>query len=228
MRLWNLTQKCWHAWSTGAVIVAGFAPLDWNPSMVTFPSILAGNLTQSSLFFFLFLHLILWQKFKIWNWFLEEWGFIRKKITWFISARDFINGSTHVKSNLGMCIQLNLNDFVFSVCTLCGKVLLDLDASLHVIFADKNADKSSTMYNRRGRNDKNVQPQKQETVSTLIFFSQFCSFCLDSVDFVIEATVECGIIFFMNVCSLTLLLLSGWCCIFCIFCVFCVHLFFFI
>ncbi|QCE01502.1 hypothetical protein DEO72_LG7g2800 [Vigna unguiculata] len=50
-----------------------------------------------------------------------------------------------------------------SACTLCGKVLLDLDASLHVIFADKNADKSSTMYNRRGRNDKNVQPQKQET-----------------------------------------------------------------
>ncbi|BAT80943.1 hypothetical protein VIGAN_03057200 [Vigna angularis var. angularis] len=45
-----------------------------------------------------------------------------------------------------------------SVCNLCGKVLLDLDASLHVIFPDKNADKSSKI-----GNDKNVQPQKQET-----------------------------------------------------------------
>ncbi|WVY91565.1 hypothetical protein V8G54_037079 [Vigna mungo] len=58
-----------------SIIVAGFAPPDWNPSMVTFPSILA-----------------------------------------------------------------------------------DLDASLHVILPDKNADKSSKI-----RNDKNVQPRKQET-----------------------------------------------------------------
>ncbi|KAK7372647.1 hypothetical protein VNO80_06034 [Phaseolus coccineus] len=50
-----------------------------------------------------------------------------------------------------------------SVCTLCGKVLLDLNASLHVIFPKKkSAGKSSKMY-KRERNVKNVQSQKQKT-----------------------------------------------------------------
>ncbi|TKY57060.1 hypothetical protein E2542_SST21506 [Spatholobus suberectus] len=48
-----------------------------------------------------------------------------------------------------------------SVCTLCGKVLLDLNASLHVIFPNEIANNSSRRKKRRRNIKTGVQSQKE-------------------------------------------------------------------
>ncbi|KAK7385854.1 hypothetical protein VNO78_31778 [Psophocarpus tetragonolobus] len=49
-----------------------------------------------------------------------------------------------------------------SACNLCGKVLLDLNASLHIVFPNKITNDSSGR-KKRTKNVKNVQIQKEQS-----------------------------------------------------------------
>ncbi|KAK7320510.1 hypothetical protein VNO77_30044 [Canavalia gladiata] len=54
------------------------------------------------------------------------------------------------------------------VCTLCGKLLLDLNASLQVIFPNKNTNKNSRRMKRERKIKHGIQTQNEECLNGLI------------------------------------------------------------
>ncbi|RDX83440.1 hypothetical protein CR513_35637, partial [Mucuna pruriens] len=68
-----------------------------------------------------------------------------------------------------------------SVCTLCGKVLLDLDTSLHVIFPNKITNKSYRTKKRQRNVNNGIQTQKEQSLNGLTHNMLMCGRLLQDV-----------------------------------------------